>query len=139
SAIWFAVGILVLAATIALTFVNAGRPGTTAVAGSAGAAEEDEAAVPVVAHSATRPADPAPPAVPLRAHGGIRASRTGEEGTPRPVRLPRTCPGRSAQPGQVRTRVLGLESLGDDPHDLAEGLLLFGAEPVEDRLAHGLH
>ncbi|WP_344002519.1 MFS transporter [Streptomyces thermocarboxydovorans] len=50
SAIWFAVGILVLAAAIALTFVNAGRPGTTAVAGSAEAAEEDEVAVPVVAH-----------------------------------------------------------------------------------------
>jgi EmrB/QacA subfamily drug resistance transporter len=53
NAIWFAVGTLVLAAAIALTFVNAGRPGSTTVTG-AGAASgedvEDEAAVPVIAH-----------------------------------------------------------------------------------------
>ncbi|KUN98029.1 MFS transporter [Streptomyces caeruleatus] len=49
SAIWFAVGILVAAAAIALTFVNAGRPGGTTVASSEeGAAEE--LAVPVIAH-----------------------------------------------------------------------------------------
>ncbi|MGV9253266.1 MFS transporter [Streptomyces sp. NPDC003697] len=53
SAIWFAVGILVVAAAIAVTLVNAGRPGGTAVAGSragAGAGAEEEVAVPVVAH-----------------------------------------------------------------------------------------
>ncbi|MFC3348574.1 MFS transporter [Streptomyces echinoruber] len=49
NAIWFAVGILVLAALIAVTLVNAGRPGTTAVAGS-GDEVEEEVAVPVVAH-----------------------------------------------------------------------------------------
>ncbi|WP_264932914.1 MFS transporter [Streptomyces sp. A012304] len=51
TAIWFAVGILVVAAAIALTFVNAGRPDMGAVTGS-GAAEgaEDEVPVPVVAH-----------------------------------------------------------------------------------------
>ncbi|WP_432138493.1 MULTISPECIES: MFS transporter [unclassified Streptomyces] len=49
NAIWVAVGILVLAAAIALTFVNAGRPGTGVVAG-AGEGVEDELAVPVVAH-----------------------------------------------------------------------------------------
>ncbi|MFB7499406.1 MFS transporter [Streptomyces sp. NPDC056161] len=48
SAIWFAVGILVVAAAIALTLVNAGRPGGGAVASGAGA--DDELAVPVVAH-----------------------------------------------------------------------------------------
>jgi EmrB/QacA subfamily drug resistance transporter len=51
SAIWFAVGILVVAAAIAVTFVNAGRPGATAVVGSgSGEAVEDEVPVPVVAH-----------------------------------------------------------------------------------------
>ncbi|MEU6811867.1 MFS transporter [Streptomyces sp. NPDC046831] len=53
SAIWFAVGILVVAAAIALTLVNAGRPGGATVAGSrAGTGEgvEDEVPVPVVAH-----------------------------------------------------------------------------------------
>ncbi|MBJ6645539.1 MFS transporter [Streptomyces sp. BSE7-9] len=50
SAIWFAVGILVAAAVIALTLINAGRPGTTAVAGSSDAAPENEAAVPVAMH-----------------------------------------------------------------------------------------
>ncbi|NUP14998.1 MAG: MFS transporter [Streptomyces sp.] len=49
SAIWFAVGILVAAAAIALTFVNAGRPGGTTVASSEEGAPE-ELAVPVVAH-----------------------------------------------------------------------------------------
>ncbi|NEY36179.1 DHA2 family efflux MFS transporter permease subunit [Streptomyces sp. PRKS01-65] len=49
SAIWFAVGILVVAAVIALTFVNAGRPNMTAVTGS-GAGAEEEVRVPVVAH-----------------------------------------------------------------------------------------
>ncbi|MER6343507.1 MFS transporter [Streptomyces sp. NPDC001595] len=49
SAIWFAVGILVVAAVIALTFVNAGRPGGTTVAGS-DASAEDAVPVPVVAH-----------------------------------------------------------------------------------------
>ncbi|MET9256598.1 MFS transporter [Streptomyces sp. NPDC003717] len=53
SAIWFAVGILVVAALIALTLINAGRPGGTPVAGSdatSGEAVEDEPAVPVIAH-----------------------------------------------------------------------------------------
>ncbi|MBQ0829409.1 MFS transporter [Streptomyces tagetis] len=52
SAIWFAVGILVTAALIALTLVDAGRPGRGAVAGSGGpaGAAEGEPAVPVVAH-----------------------------------------------------------------------------------------
>ncbi|MFC5217785.1 MFS transporter [Streptomyces coerulescens] len=49
SAIWFAVGILVVAAGIALTFVNAGRPGGSTVA-SSGEGAEDEVPVPVVAH-----------------------------------------------------------------------------------------
>jgi EmrB/QacA subfamily drug resistance transporter len=47
-AIWFAAGILVVAAAIALTLVNAGRPGGVTVTGGTGA--EDEVAVPVVAH-----------------------------------------------------------------------------------------
>ncbi|MBT2415824.1 MFS transporter [Streptomyces sp. ISL-12] len=49
SAIWFAVGILVAAGVIALTFVNAGRPGGGAVA-SSGEGAEDELPVPVIAH-----------------------------------------------------------------------------------------
>ncbi|MEU0336528.1 MFS transporter [Streptomyces sp. NPDC006193] len=48
AAIWFAVGILGLAALIAFTFVNAGRPRTLTVASGDGA--EDEVPVPVVAH-----------------------------------------------------------------------------------------
>ncbi|MGW4888758.1 MFS transporter [Streptomyces murinus] len=48
TAIAFAVGILAVAALIAFTFVNAGRPGTTPVASGAGAG--DEVPVPVVAH-----------------------------------------------------------------------------------------
>ncbi|WP_128375208.1 MFS transporter [Streptomyces cavernae] len=49
NAIWFAVGILVLSAVIALTFVNTGRPeaGSTTAAGEGA---EDEVMVPVVAH-----------------------------------------------------------------------------------------
>ncbi|KPI21862.1 drug resistance transporter, EmrB/QacA subfamily [Actinobacteria bacterium OK074] len=54
SAIWFAVGILVLAATIAFTFVNAGRPsmGSTGEGadGSARDSAQDELPVPVIAH-----------------------------------------------------------------------------------------
>ncbi|MGJ5755244.1 EmrB/QacA subfamily drug resistance transporter [Streptomyces puniciscabiei] len=51
-AIWFAVGILGLAALIAFTFVNAGRPGGTEVISGEGQGEgiEDEVPVPVVAH-----------------------------------------------------------------------------------------
>ncbi|KIE26169.1 Puromycin resistance protein pur8 [Streptomyces sp. MUSC 125] len=48
TAIWFAVGILGLAALIAFTFVNAGRPGSLPVA--SGEDVEDEVKVPVVAH-----------------------------------------------------------------------------------------
>ncbi|MER6526783.1 MFS transporter [Streptomyces sp. NPDC001508] len=48
SAIWFAVGILVVAAALALTLVNAGRPGGGTAA--AGEDAEDDAAVPVIAH-----------------------------------------------------------------------------------------
>ncbi|MEW2247035.1 MFS transporter [Streptomyces sp. NPDC006975] len=48
TAIWFAVGILAVAALIAFTFVNAGRPGSTTVASGEGV--EDEVPVPVVAH-----------------------------------------------------------------------------------------
>ncbi|EFL32777.1 transmembrane efflux protein [Streptomyces viridochromogenes DSM 40736] len=51
SAIWFAVGILVVAAGIALTFVNAGRPGSATVTGSGSDTDvADEVQVPVVAH-----------------------------------------------------------------------------------------
>ncbi len=49
SAIWFAVGILVAAALIAFTFVNAGKPGSGPATASEDGAEE-ELAVPVVAH-----------------------------------------------------------------------------------------
>ncbi|MFI0812769.1 MFS transporter [Streptomyces echinatus] len=49
AAIWFAVGILGLAALIAFTFVNAGRPNTTTTVIS-GEGAEDEVPVPVVAH-----------------------------------------------------------------------------------------
>ncbi|MFJ7077652.1 MFS transporter [Streptomyces sp. NPDC098781] len=49
NAIWFAVGILVVAAGIAFTCINAGRPdGTTVASSEEGAA--DEVPVPVVAH-----------------------------------------------------------------------------------------
>ncbi|MEU5823675.1 MFS transporter [Streptomyces sp. NPDC047803] len=53
-AIWWAVGILVVAAAIALTFINAGRPGAagTSEGSASGEADgvEDEFKVPVVAH-----------------------------------------------------------------------------------------
>lgn len=42
NAIWFAVGMLVIATLIVLTLVNAGSPGSESV--------EDEVAVPVIAH-----------------------------------------------------------------------------------------
>ncbi|WP_329272995.1 MFS transporter [Streptomyces sp. NBC_01451] len=47
SAIWFAVGILVVAATIAFTFINAGAPDMSSVSGEGA---EEELKVPVVAH-----------------------------------------------------------------------------------------
>ncbi|MEU0073459.1 MFS transporter [Streptomyces sp. NPDC006332] len=47
NAIWFAVGILVLAATIAYTFINTGRP---EVGPASGEGAEDEAKIPVIAH-----------------------------------------------------------------------------------------
>ncbi|MEO3976149.1 MFS transporter [Streptomyces sp. CAU 1734] len=49
SAIWWAVGILVIAAAIAFTFINTGRPD---MSGGTGAGEdaEDEVRIPVVAH-----------------------------------------------------------------------------------------
>ncbi|MEU3979466.1 MFS transporter [Streptomyces sp. NPDC026672] len=51
SAIWFAVGILTAAAVIALTLVNAGRPGSGVVSSGEGTgADEAEQAVPVIAH-----------------------------------------------------------------------------------------
>ncbi|WP_055490351.1 MFS transporter [Streptomyces sp. TP-A0356] len=51
NAIWFAVGILVLAAAAALTLVNAGRPGAASFSGrDEGEGVEDEVQVPVVAH-----------------------------------------------------------------------------------------
>ncbi|MEU1466841.1 MFS transporter [Streptomyces sp. NPDC005761] len=53
-AIWWAVGILVVAAAIAGTFINAGRPSATTTSGGTGAGDaegvEDEFRVPVVAH-----------------------------------------------------------------------------------------
>ncbi|MHA5050233.1 MFS transporter [Streptomyces sp. SD15] len=49
SAIWFAVGILVVAALIAVTLINTGRPDMTAASG-AGEGAEDEVKVPVIAH-----------------------------------------------------------------------------------------
>ncbi|MFI5759262.1 MFS transporter [Streptomyces sp. NPDC051569] len=55
SAIWWAVGILVIAAAIAVTMINAGRPGASSVlsggTGGAGAeGAEGDAVVPVVMH-----------------------------------------------------------------------------------------
>ncbi|MFD9002023.1 MFS transporter [Streptomyces sp. NPDC059582] len=51
NAIWFAVGILVVAAAIAFTLVNAGRPDMGAVRGSgAGEGADDEVLMPVIAH-----------------------------------------------------------------------------------------
>ncbi|MFB7208315.1 MFS transporter [Streptomyces sp. NPDC056255] len=53
-AIWWAVGILVVASAIALTFINAGRPSAGPAAGSSGSGDadgvEDAFKVPVVAH-----------------------------------------------------------------------------------------
>ncbi|MFJ1845766.1 MFS transporter [Streptomyces sp. NPDC088146] len=53
-AIWWAVGILVVASAIAVTFINAGRPSATAVSGASASGDadgvEDEFKVPVVAH-----------------------------------------------------------------------------------------
>ncbi|WP_418957561.1 MFS transporter [Streptomyces tritici] len=52
SAIWWAVGILVVSATIAFTFINTGKPQAGAVAAGSGGGEgaEDEVKVPVVVH-----------------------------------------------------------------------------------------
>ncbi|WP_189214724.1 MULTISPECIES: MFS transporter [Streptomyces] len=53
SAIWFAVGILVLASVIAVTLVNAGRPGPAKRSGSgsgSGSGSEDELKMPVAMH-----------------------------------------------------------------------------------------
>ncbi|MCX4973719.1 MFS transporter [Streptomyces sp. NBC_00620] len=51
NAIWFAVGILVLAATVAATLINTGRPDVTSASGEgAGEGAEDEVKVPVIAH-----------------------------------------------------------------------------------------
>ncbi|GHH47206.1 MFS transporter [Streptomyces candidus] len=50
SAIWWAVGILVVSAGIALTLINTGRPGTHPVASGDGQDAEDELRIPVVAH-----------------------------------------------------------------------------------------
>ncbi|WP_406095963.1 MFS transporter [Streptomyces sp. NBC_01013] len=53
-AIWWAVGILAVAAAIAATFINAGRPSATTTPGGTGSGDaegvEDEFRVPVVAH-----------------------------------------------------------------------------------------
>ncbi|MET9916879.1 MFS transporter [Streptomyces sp. NPDC006435] len=53
-AIWWAVGILLVAAAIAVTFVNAGRPTSAPVSGGTGSGDadgvEDEFRMPVVAH-----------------------------------------------------------------------------------------
>ncbi|MEU9199934.1 MFS transporter [Streptomyces sp. NPDC048332] len=53
-AIWWAVGILVVAAAIAGTFINAGRPSATTTSGGTGSGDadgvEDEFRIPVVAH-----------------------------------------------------------------------------------------
>ncbi|MCM2413556.1 MULTISPECIES: MFS transporter [unclassified Streptomyces] len=53
-AIWWAVGILVVASAIAVTFINAGRPSMTTTSGGTGSGSadgvEDEVRIPVVAH-----------------------------------------------------------------------------------------
>ncbi|MDQ1010201.1 EmrB/QacA subfamily drug resistance transporter [Streptomyces sp. V4I23] len=52
SAIWWAVGILAVSATIAATFINSGRPGAGSPTASSGEGDgvEDEVRIPVVAH-----------------------------------------------------------------------------------------
>ncbi|MFJ6697297.1 MFS transporter [Streptomyces sp. NPDC091272] len=51
SAIWWAVGILVVSATIALTLINTGRPSSPVVTGAGdGEGAQDEVRIPVVAH-----------------------------------------------------------------------------------------
>ncbi|APU40694.1 MFS transporter [Streptomyces sp. TN58] len=51
SAIWWAVGILVASAAVALTLINTGRPGAgDPVASGTGSAEDAEFKVPVIAH-----------------------------------------------------------------------------------------
>ena len=51
SAIWWAVGILAVAATIAVTFINTGRPGASSGAGTEGAGDaENEVRMPVAMH-----------------------------------------------------------------------------------------
>ncbi|MER7171543.1 MFS transporter [Streptomyces mesophilus] len=50
SAIWWAVGILVVSAAIAFTFITTKAPGSTPVASGGGQGAEDEIAVPVMAH-----------------------------------------------------------------------------------------
>ncbi|MGW1890176.1 MFS transporter [Streptomyces sp. NPDC002004] len=50
NAIWFAVGILVVSATIAMTLINTGRPDSRPVASGADEGVEDAVNVPVVAH-----------------------------------------------------------------------------------------
>lgn len=53
-AVWWAVGILVVASAIAVTFINAGRPSTAPAGSASGSGDadgvEDEFKVPVVAH-----------------------------------------------------------------------------------------
>ncbi|MFJ6464435.1 MFS transporter [Streptomyces sp. NPDC091387] len=53
-AIWWAVGILVVASAIAVTFINAGRPSSITTSGGTGSGSadgvEDELRIPVVAH-----------------------------------------------------------------------------------------
>ncbi|NEE15628.1 multidrug efflux MFS transporter, partial [Streptomyces sp. SID7499] len=52
AAIWWAVGILVVAAAIAITLINTGRPGTGSggTGGTSDAGAEEEFRIPVVAH-----------------------------------------------------------------------------------------
>ncbi|MGI5398344.1 MFS transporter [Streptomyces sp. CA-135486] len=50
NAIWWAVGILVTAGTIAFTLINTGRPGAGSVTAASGDGVEDEVKIPVVAH-----------------------------------------------------------------------------------------
>ncbi|WP_282692977.1 MFS transporter [Streptomyces sp. CC208A] len=52
AAIWWAVGILVVSATIAVTLITTGKPdtGAAAASGSGAGAEGDEVKVPVIAH-----------------------------------------------------------------------------------------